>query len=171
MGPTRGPPGSCPPQVDPMLAPWTLLSGWIRGRNTLNFIAYGTAPNFTQGPLDINFRYQYKHCRRQRMLFRSFFLRTPLKQREFWYAKSSTTLLSSSDAVDTITSIPPTRTNKWYDYNIDCHRLIQQIDNTWNGIKMIIEWPYSIGNNILLWTRPQNWKLWAIYKFKMRRYS
>ena len=27
MGPTRGPPGSCRPQMDPMLAPWTLLSG------------------------------------------------------------------------------------------------------------------------------------------------
>ena len=27
MGPTRGPPGSCRPQVGPMLAPWTLLSG------------------------------------------------------------------------------------------------------------------------------------------------
>ena len=27
MGPTCGPPGSCPPQVGPMLAPWTLLSG------------------------------------------------------------------------------------------------------------------------------------------------
>ena len=27
MGPTWGPPGSCWPQMDPMLAPWTLLSG------------------------------------------------------------------------------------------------------------------------------------------------
>ena len=27
MGPTWGPPGSCRPQIDPMLAPWTLLSG------------------------------------------------------------------------------------------------------------------------------------------------
>ena len=27
MGPTWGPPGSCRPQVGPMLAPWTLLSG------------------------------------------------------------------------------------------------------------------------------------------------
>ena len=27
MGPTWGPPGSCQPQVGPMLAPWTLLSG------------------------------------------------------------------------------------------------------------------------------------------------
>ena len=26
MGPTWGPPGSCRPQMDPMLAPWTLLS-------------------------------------------------------------------------------------------------------------------------------------------------
>ena len=27
MGPTRGPPGSCRPQMGPMLAPWTLLLG------------------------------------------------------------------------------------------------------------------------------------------------
>ena len=29
MGPTRGPPGSCQPQMGPMLAPWTLLLGWV----------------------------------------------------------------------------------------------------------------------------------------------
>ena len=29
MGPTWGPPGSCRPQMDPMLAPWTLLSGML----------------------------------------------------------------------------------------------------------------------------------------------
>ena len=29
MGPTWGPPGSCRPQISPMLAPWTLLSGFI----------------------------------------------------------------------------------------------------------------------------------------------
>ena len=29
MGPTCGPPGSCRPQMGPMLAPWTLLSGLI----------------------------------------------------------------------------------------------------------------------------------------------
>ena len=28
MGPTQSPPGSCRPQMDPMLAPWTLLSGF-----------------------------------------------------------------------------------------------------------------------------------------------
>ena len=27
MGPTWGPPGSCRPQMGPMLAPWTLLPG------------------------------------------------------------------------------------------------------------------------------------------------
>ena len=31
MGPTWGPPGSCRPQMGPMLAPWTLLSGYILG--------------------------------------------------------------------------------------------------------------------------------------------
>ena len=29
MGPTWGPPGSCRPQMDPMLAPWALLSGHL----------------------------------------------------------------------------------------------------------------------------------------------
>ena len=29
MGPTWGPPGSCRPQIGPMLAPWTLLSGFL----------------------------------------------------------------------------------------------------------------------------------------------
>ena len=29
MGPTWGPPGSCRPQMGPMLAPWTLLSGYV----------------------------------------------------------------------------------------------------------------------------------------------
>ena len=28
MGPTWGPPGSCRPQMGPMLVPWTLLSGY-----------------------------------------------------------------------------------------------------------------------------------------------
>ena len=31
MGPTWGPPGSCRPQMGPMLAPWTLLSGNVLG--------------------------------------------------------------------------------------------------------------------------------------------
>ena len=29
VGPTWGPPGSCQPQMGPMLAPWTLLSGYL----------------------------------------------------------------------------------------------------------------------------------------------
>ena len=29
MGPTRGPPGSCRPQMGPMSAPWTLISGFV----------------------------------------------------------------------------------------------------------------------------------------------
>ena len=33
MGPTWGPPGSCRPQMDPMLAPWTLLSGCTCSHN------------------------------------------------------------------------------------------------------------------------------------------
>ena len=34
-GPTLGPPGSCRPQVGPMSAPGTLLSGYINIANTL----------------------------------------------------------------------------------------------------------------------------------------
>ena len=36
VGPTWGPPGSCWTQIDPMLAPWTLLSGysWPVFKNT-----------------------------------------------------------------------------------------------------------------------------------------
>ena len=30
MGPTWGPPGSCRPQIGPMLAPWTLISGKLQ---------------------------------------------------------------------------------------------------------------------------------------------
>ena len=41
MGPTWGPPGSCRPQMGPMLAPWTLLSGhnwtgWWMVRRVIN---------------------------------------------------------------------------------------------------------------------------------------
>ena len=32
MGPTRGPPGSCRPQMGPMLSPWTLQSGLLSAR-------------------------------------------------------------------------------------------------------------------------------------------
>ena len=35
MGPTWGPPGSCRPQMGPMMAPWTLLSGRVFGSTTL----------------------------------------------------------------------------------------------------------------------------------------
>ena len=34
MRPTWGPPGSCRPQVGPMLTPWTLLSGMVCTRTT-----------------------------------------------------------------------------------------------------------------------------------------
>ena len=32
MGPTWDPPGSCQPQMGPMLAPWTLLSGTVHSK-------------------------------------------------------------------------------------------------------------------------------------------
>ena len=39
MGPTWGPPGSCRPQMGPMLAPWILLSGKMSVKQTL-YILY-----------------------------------------------------------------------------------------------------------------------------------
>ena len=36
MGPTWGPPGSCRPQMGPMLAPWTLISGFVLRYQTVN---------------------------------------------------------------------------------------------------------------------------------------
>ena len=38
MGPTWGPPGSCRPQMGPMLAPWTLLSGTLLCQLMFTFI-------------------------------------------------------------------------------------------------------------------------------------
>ena len=40
MGPTWGPPGPCRPQMGPMLAPWTLLSGKLGGENSWDVTAY-----------------------------------------------------------------------------------------------------------------------------------
>ena len=44
MGPTRGRPGSCRPQVGPMLAPWTSLSGkflwYLRTPIACNLVKY-----------------------------------------------------------------------------------------------------------------------------------
>ena len=37
IGPTTGPPGSCRPQMGPMLAPWTLLSGVRCHYKAVNF--------------------------------------------------------------------------------------------------------------------------------------
>ena len=41
MGPTWGPPGSCQPQMGPMLAPWTLLSGQVWNWWTLQTLCGG----------------------------------------------------------------------------------------------------------------------------------
>ena len=41
MGPTWGPPGPCRPQMGPMLAPGTLLSGMlVMGKNTEIYIVH-----------------------------------------------------------------------------------------------------------------------------------
>ena len=70
MGPIWGPPGSCRPQMGPMLAPWTLLSGipiklgrkqdcWCAGspqvinNYVINYV--GSAVTFSQGRISTNF--------------------------------------------------------------------------------------------------------------------
>ena len=40
MGPTWGPPGSWRPQMGPMLAPWTLLSGWWYIKESANNLTH-----------------------------------------------------------------------------------------------------------------------------------
>ena len=49
MGPTWGPPGSCRPQVGPMLDPWTLLSGpapcWDRQTTGMVLRTHGPVPS------------------------------------------------------------------------------------------------------------------------------
>ena len=47
MGPTWGPPGSCRPQMGPMLAPWTLLSGMV----TQNGIKLSTIEPYVRNDL------------------------------------------------------------------------------------------------------------------------
>ena len=43
MGPTWGPPGSCRPQLGPMWAPWTLLSGIYCHWNVILILSYTSA--------------------------------------------------------------------------------------------------------------------------------
>ena len=57
MGPTWGPPGSCRPQMGPMLAPWTLLSGsiwipviWWNVREASLYMYNGAADTWTDIP-------------------------------------------------------------------------------------------------------------------------
>ena len=52
MGPTWGPPGSCRPQMGPMLAPWTLLSGIMRKSlhvKTASWLCYFFCPQVAFG--------------------------------------------------------------------------------------------------------------------------
>ena len=42
MGPTWGPPGSCRPQMGPILAPWTLLWGSLIPEERAMEVVYGT---------------------------------------------------------------------------------------------------------------------------------
>ena len=57
MGPTWGPPGSCRPQIGPMLAPWTLLSGMLmldivlRKDNSYDVICQSIEEMYTRNPI------------------------------------------------------------------------------------------------------------------------
>ena len=56
MGPTWSPPGSCRPQMGPMLDPWTLLSGDIFKKNFLNenvwFFIKISLKSVSEGPIN-----------------------------------------------------------------------------------------------------------------------
>ena len=59
MGPTWGPPGTCRPQVGPILAPWTLLSGVLPQQisklwTIILFFQCSVAVKFVSWPLPIN---------------------------------------------------------------------------------------------------------------------
>ena len=45
MGPTRGPPGSCRPELDPTMASWTLLSGYARSTWSNAYDSNRSVPN------------------------------------------------------------------------------------------------------------------------------
>ena len=57
MGPTWGPPGSCRPQMDPILAPWTLLSGFL-SNNGLGLLPWTTIISIRYYQLGIIWEYQ-----------------------------------------------------------------------------------------------------------------
>ena len=50
MGPTRGPPGSCRPQMGPMCAPWIIPSGYI-----------GQLQKYKYGSLRVNISVHHDH--------------------------------------------------------------------------------------------------------------
>ena len=59
MGPTWGPPGSCRPQVGPMSAPWTLLSGTYQcSDNTCCVLRCSLFVSFD----GLSVRQNYMHC-------------------------------------------------------------------------------------------------------------
>ena len=56
MGPTWGPPGSCRPQMGPMLAPWTLLSGSVRDLVSMGMSSHNNKNNHMQIKVTISHR-------------------------------------------------------------------------------------------------------------------
>ena len=53
MGPTWGPPGSCRPQMGPMLAPWTLPSGDVTETSLTQTIPVINYPDSTHGKVNV----------------------------------------------------------------------------------------------------------------------
>ena len=68
MGPTWGPPGSCRPQMGPILAPWTLLSGEIP-----DIVACHGAPASMYEEMMWYVLYAFCHCHTR--MFMGFLLR------------------------------------------------------------------------------------------------
>ena len=48
MGPTWGPPGSCQPQMGQMLAPWTLMSGFISAQTQTLTIVFESLSHYME---------------------------------------------------------------------------------------------------------------------------
>ena len=59
MGPTWGPPASCRSQVGPMLAPWTLLSGYVIHTllTRLVYTVYFQSPQWNNNIIDLLWRH------------------------------------------------------------------------------------------------------------------
>ena len=84
MGPTWGPPGSCRPQMRPMLAPWTLLSG---------LLAHNISQHILQQNENINSPVTKIHLKKEWQLQNPFWMRHA-STNEIWMQLFSTVRIS-----------------------------------------------------------------------------